>query len=1054
MAILLIIALGVGFFAGLKVTDKAMVYTADTYLDTLHFYDYRLVSTLGFDEDAADSLSKEEGVSAAEGVKSADILIMKPSGTENAVKTMSVPQEVNQVELIEGRMPQTPDECIVDERIFGSESIGEKITLSESNEQEDLDKFKNKEYTIVGIVRSPLYIRYDRGTTSLGDGTLDGFVYLPEDAYDMDYDTEIYVVFDKSASIYSQEYDDLMAQKEDEWEDICQSIADSRYSRIYADAQDEIEEAEKELTDKKADGEKELNDALEELTDGKNQITDGESAIQAAKKTIADNEKTLEEKEKEYEEGLKAYQTNKTEYDKGKSAYDKAKASYDSQYAAYEESLTEYNENKNAYENSENEYSAAKAEYEKGKDYLSEEEQAAQEAQLTAWRQELDKTKAALSAAKTQLDEAAAPLAEANKTLTAENKKLTQAKSQLAKAKKQLDSAKTQIADAKEKLASAKSQISEKESELSDAKKDLEEGQEEYDKAYSEYEEQITEAEQEIADAKEDLEEIDGPDTYVLGRDMNTGYANFENDSQIVKGIANVFPIFFFLVAALVCITTMTRMMEEQRTQIGVLKALGYSDGAIICKYIIYSGSAAMIGAVGGFAIGTLAFPEVIWITYKMMYNMGSLHYVFDSKLAVISILVAFLCSAGTTFFSCYQELREMAAALMRPKAPKAGKRVLLERIPFIWNHLKFLVKVSVRNLFRYKKRFFMMVIGISGCTALLVTGFGIRDSIADIGDAQFNQIFIYDMSVSITDEPDEIAGIKDSLMISDKNVDMKVDGGVKSVSLVVPFSGEHFSDYVDLHTEDEEPVAYPEDSEIVISSKLAESYNIKVGDVLTLQNSDLAGGTVTVSGIYRNYFNHFVMVTPQTYEELFKEEPEYNEMYVNIEEDADEHEVAAELMKDSKVSAVIVNTDMKQNIDDMMQNLNYVVILVIACAAMLAFIVIYNLNNINITERMREIATIKVLGFYKEETNSYIFRENVVLTLIGSLVGLVLGHFLHIFVMSQINIDAVSFDVHVKGISYLLSIVLTLLFNQIVSFFMSRKLEKIDMAESLKSVD
>lgn len=1054
MAILLIIALGVGFFAGLKVTDKAMVHTANDYLDNLHFYDYRLVSTLGFDEDAAALLSKEEGVLAAEGAKSADIMIVKPSGTENTVKTISVPEEVNQLDLIEGRMPEKSDECIVDERIFGSDSIGKKITLSEANEEDDLNKFKYKEYTIVGLVRSPLYIRYDRGTTSLGDGTLDGFVYLPEDSYDMDYDTEIYVVFDKSASIYSEEYDNLMETKEEEWKDICQSIADSRYDRIYAEAQDKISDADKELTDKKADGEAELKEALEELTDGENQVADGENAIRKAKQTISDSEKTLEEKEKEYQKGLKTYQTNKKTYDKGKSAYDAAKTSYDSQYAVYEKNLDEYNQNKSAYDSSEKEYDSAKIQYENGKDYLSKEEQAAKETELAVWRQKLDETKAALLAAKEQLDAASGSLSEANKTLTAEGKKLTKAKKQLAKAKEQLDSAKKQIEAGKDKIASAKSQVSEKEKDLAEAKKDIEEGQEEYDKAYSKYQEKVNEAEQKIADAKEDLEDLDKPDTYVLGRDMNTGYANFENDSRIVKGIANVFPVFFFLVAALVCITTMTRMMEEQRTQIGVLKALGYSDGAIIWKYIIYSGSAAMIGAVSGFAIGTWAFPEVIWIAYKMMYNMGSLHYIFDGKLAIISILVAFLCSAGTTFISCYQELREMAAALMRPKAPKAGKRVLLERISFIWNHLKFLDKVSVRNLFRYKKRFFMMIIGISGCTALLVTGLGIKDSIADIADAQFDKIFIYNMTVGIREEPVEVLGMEDFLLVSDKNIDMKVDNKIKSVDLLVPSSGEHFGDYVDLHTEKGKQIEYPKDLEVVISSKLAENYNIKVGDTIALQDSELKGGTVKVSGIYQNYFNHFVLITPQTYEQLFEEEPEYNEMYVNVEEDADEHEVAAELMKEPEVSAVVVNTDIKQNVDDMMQSLNYVVILVIVCAAMLAFIVIYNLNNINITERMREIATIKVLGFYREETNSYIFRENIVLTLLGSMVGLVLGHFLHAFVMSQINIDAISFDVHVTVISYLLSILLTLLFNQIVSFFMSRKLEKIDMAESLKSVD
>lgn len=1054
MAILLIIALGVGFFAGLKVTDRAMIHTANGYLHTLHFYDYRLISTLGFDEDTAELLSAEEGVLAAEGAKSADVVILTSSGTQNIVKTMSVPERVNQTDFIEGRMPEKSDECIVDERIFGSGSIGEQITLSDLNEEDDLNKFKLREYTIVGIVRSPLYVRYDRGTTSLGDGALDGFVYLPDAAYDMDYDTEIYVVFDQSAPIFTDEYNNLIKEKEEVWKNICQNAADSRYARIYKEAQDKLADADKELADKKADGEAELEEARQELADGKNQVADGENAIRKAKRTISDNEKTLEKSEKEYQKGLAAYQTNKKEYDKGKAAYAAAKKTYDKQSAAYQKGLDDYNRNKSAYDSSEREYSQALAQYEMGKAYLSREEQTATELKLSAWRQTLDETKIALDAARVQLEEAAAPLKEADKTLTAEGKKLEKAKEQLSEAKKQLASAKEQIETGRNQLTSARREISEKEKELADAKKDIEDGQEEYDKAYSEYQEKVSEAERDIKEARNDLEDLEKPDTYVLGRDMNSGYANFENDSHIVRGIANVFPVFFFLVAALVCITTMTRMMEEQRTQIGVLKALGYTDGAIICKYIIYSGSAAMIGAVSGFAVGTWVFPEVIWTAYNMMYDMGSLHYIFNGRLAVISILVAFLCSAGTTFISCYQELREMAAALMRPKAPKAGRRVLLERISFIWKRLKFLDKVSVRNLFRYKKRFFMMIIGISGCTALLVTGFGIKDSIADIAGTQFNEIFIYNMAVELKEEPVEVSGMREYLPVSDKNIDMKANNKTKSVNLIVPLSGEQFGSYVKLHTKKGEAVAYPEALEVVISSKLAENFNIKTGDTVTLQDSSLQGGAVKVVGIYQNYFNHFVLITPQTYEALFEEAPEFNKMYVNVEDGIDEHEVATNLMKESGVSAVLVNTDIKQNFDDMMQSLNYVVILVIICAAMLAFIVIYNLNNINITERMREIATIKVLGFYREETNSYIFRENIVLTLMGGLVGLVLGRFLHAFVMSQIHVDAISFDVRVTTVSYLLSILLTLLFNQIVNFFMSRKLEKIDMAESLKSVD
>ena len=1054
MAILLIVALGVGFFSGLKVAYSAMLYTADTYLKEQNFYDYHLLSTMGFDEDTAEYLEEKAEDAVAEGSKSVDVLMTEKDGTELVIKTMELPENVNKPELTAGRMPENAKECLVDEHGFGEDAIGSTLTIAEENTEENRDKFKETEYTIVGLVRSPLYTLYQRGTTSIGNGSIDAYIYLEPEAYNIDYDTDIYVVFDTDAELYSDEYSDFMDSKEEFWEDICQTAADMRYERIFADASGEIDDAEETLQEKKADGADELAEALEELNSGQSQLQDGENAIDQAKKTIEENAKTLEEKENEYKKGQKTYQKQKAEFDKGKSAYEKGLKEYNSQYKEYETSRREYEASKTAYEESERQYAEALALYENGKDTLSETERQAKEQELKVWRETLDTTSQTLTAAGAQLDTAKTTFAATKKTLDEKGKEIAKGEKQLAKAKKELEDAGEQIEEAKEQLASARSQISEKEQELEDAKAELLKGQTEYEDAKKEYDEKIRDAEEELADARQEVEEIEKPETYVLGRDSNAGYASFQNDAGIVEGIARVFPIFFFLVAALVCMTTMARMMEEQRTQVGVLKALGYSNGAVMGKYIIYSGSAAVIGAVVGFFAGTWAFSVVIWKAYQMMYDMGSLHYVFKPGYAVISIIVALLCSVGTTVVSCYQELQEMTASLMRPKAPKVGKRVLLERIPAVWSRLKFLDKVSMRNLFRYKKRLFMMIVGVSGCTALLVTGMGIRDSISKIADKQFDTISLYDLSVNISEGEVSVDGMEDALLVSEKSMDMQVDNRTKSVNVLVPESSEQFAEYMDIHDEDGEEVAFPKDNEVVISFKTAENYGIKIGDKIRLQNSDLKGGSVTVSGIYINYFNHYVIMTPDTYKTLFGGEADYNEMFANISEGADVHAVSADLMKQDGVTYVSASEDMKKQIADMMKSLDYVVVLVIACAAMLAFIVIYNLNNINITERIREIATIKVLGFYREETNSYVFRENIILTLLGSLVGVVLGHYLHAFVMSQIQIDAVAFDTHVSAVSYIISVCLTLLFNQLVNLFMSRKLENIDMAESLKSVE
>ncbi len=1053
MAILMIIALGVGFFSGLKIAYESMVYSAHDYYENMNFYDYHLLSTIGFDEDAAKILEEYEGVLAADGTKSADIIMKEENGTEGVMKTMSLPEKVNTLQIVSGRMPQDSSECVVDAAKYSESDIGKALTIADSNEEDDKKLFETQEFTIVGTVRSPLYAIYKRGTTPLGSGNIHAFVYLMEDVYDMDYDTDIYVSFDHDNYIYSDEYTKLMDDKEKDWEQFTRDIADARYDRIYDEAQNEINDAAKTLEEEKADAEKELGDALTELNDGRQKVEDGTFELQDAKKKLADSEHTFAEKEQEYKDGLEEYKENKKIFDKGKKQYDKAVAEYKKGYKEYKENVTAYENNQAAYEESEVQYAAAKQGYEEVKSYLTPEEQAVKEKELETWRTTLDQSRAALETAKGQLDAAKVTFDTAKKTLDKEGKKITEGEKELKKAKKKLDEAGVQIEETKNKFADARSKIYQSEKDLESAKKEIEDGQKEYDDAKAEFDEKITDAEHEIADAREELKELEEPEIYVLGRNTNQGYAGFDNDAAIINGVARVFPIFFFLVAALVCMTTMTRMIEEQRTQIGVLKALGYSSGSIIGKYVSYSGSGAVIGSCIGFTLGTWVFSLVIWNTYKMMYDMGDLRYVLNIALAIKCTLVAFMCSAGTTFFACYQELRDMAATLMRPKAPRVGKRVLLERIPVIWNRLKFLDKVSVRNLFRYKKRFLMMIIGVSGCTALIVTAMGLRDSVATIADTQYSSIALYDMIVG-SEEEVTVPGVSETMQVSSISADLTANKITKSMTILVPEEGTQFDHFMNLHTKDGKAVELPKDNQILLSYKMAEEFNVVIGDEIKLQNEELHGGIAVVSGIYENFFDHFVVMNPQTYQQMFAKDPEWNQIYVNVEDNEDVKKVATLFMRDESVSQVIMSSDIKDSFSDMMKSLDYVVIMVLVFAALLAFVVIYNLNNINITERIREIATIKVLGFYKEESNSYVFRENFIMTLIAALVGLILGRYLHTFVMDQIKVDGVAFDVQIKIISYVAGVVLTLIFNWIVNRFMSGKLEKIDMAESLKSVE
>lgn len=980
LAIMAIVALGVGLFAGLKITKTVMVGSADAFWQAQQLYDYRLVSTLGFEEEDVQALAQKADVRAVQGAMEADVLYTDEQGNDKVLKAHSILENINMLETVAGRLPESDTECVVDDHLYGEEVIGSKIVLSGDNDQDDLDSFRYTEYTIVGTVRSPLYVQFERGTTSLGNGSVSGFVYLLPEGFATDYYTDIYVKFEEDAQVYSDEYDAYMDEREAQWETYCEEQGERRYQSIMTEAEEELADAEQELADEKAEAEVELADAKQELADAEKEIADGEKKLEDGEQELADNKEIIAQKEQELADARAALEAQEAEL------------------ASQEEALAGMMQGQAA-----------------GMQY-----------QMPA-----DMARQQLEAGKAQIEEGEA----------------------------ELRKARGQIRDAGE-------EIEESRQELADARQEVEDGWQEYNDAKAEFDEKIADAEQKLADARAEIADIEKPDTYVLGRETNTGYVCFESDSSIVEGIANVFPVFFFLVAALVCMTTMNRMVEEQRTQIGVLKALGYGEARIMGKYLFYSGSAAFTGCVAGYLAGIRLFPLVIWQAYGVMYRFGGIVYAFDWATAVLCLAASLLCSMGTTWASCRHELREVAAELMRPKSPKAGKRIFLEWIPFIWNRMKFLHKVSVRNIICYKRRFLMMVIGISGCTALLLTGFAIRDSVTTVADRQFEEIQTYAVGVTLKDgvtkedlslleELDQIVADNggDYGLAVETSMDLETADGIKSVKLIAAAEPESFGAYFDLHTPAGEPIAYPQAGEVVICNKLSESYRIRAGDIITLFNEDREELQAVVSGVCENYIYNYVYVNEETYRKATGETG-YQSAYVNLPEEADVYVVGASLMKAEHVTAVAVNRDMLLRVSRMMTSMNYIVFVIIACAGALAFIVLYNLNNINITERIREIATIKVLGFYKKETATYVFRENTVLTGIGCAVGLVLGRLLHIYVMHEVDIDMMSFDVHVELVSYLLSILLTFVFTWLINRIMSGKLDKINMAESLKSVD
>ncbi len=990
MAILAIVALGVGFFVGLTVTKPVMVEAGEEYLEENKLYDLRLISTIGFGEEEVEKVNALEGVEVAEGEIYTDFLAVGENGEESVLRVHSMLWKQNQAVVTAGRKPVAANECMVDSLAYGKDAIGSTIEVSENNDEDTKDLLAYTEYTIVGLCNSSYYINYERGTTSLGNGRLKGFIYIPEAGFNADYYTDIYVRLDERYPLYSEEYDAAIDEALNWAEPYCEQLAQERYETMKEDAEWQIEDGQRELDEKTADAQQQLEDGRQELLDAEEEIADAEAEIADGWSQIADGKAEIEENRADLDSTLTELEDGMTQIEDGLAELDDRKT---------EASDLEGDE---------------KEQVEGG----------------------LNLAEAQVMGKKAQAE---AGLAQANM------------------GEKQLQAAQEELARQEENLRKA-------EEDLADAKAEVADGWEEYEENKRLLEEETADAEAELADARQELADLEKPDTYVLTRDENIGYACYESDSSIIEGIAGVFPVFFFLVAALVCMTTMARMVEEQRTQIGVLKALGYGKGSIVGKYLFYSGSAALIGCITGFLVGSYVFPQVIWTAYGIMYRLGDIEVMLDWRLALISLVVSLLCSMGTTAATCRYELTEKAAQLMRPKAPKAGKRIVLEKIPFLWNRMSFLVKVSMRNIFRYKQRFFMMVFGIGGCTALLVTGFGVKDSISSIIDSQYGEIQINDLNVVFSEpyyemDSSEFEAVMETyaqeyMIAFEESIDLYYGEETRSVNLVIPEKPEEIGAYLNLHTPDGEAIAYPGTGEAVLTKKLAEKSGVSVGDEVSLRDEDGNSLTVRVSGISENFIYNYVYLSPETWTAQIGQEPEYRSAYLNVQEGQDVYEVSAAVMNCKGVSSVTAYEDMRVRFGSMMESLNYVVLLIIICAGSLAFIVLYNLTNINITERLREIATIKVLGFYRNETASYVFRENLMLTGVGTLVGLVMGKYLHEFVMYKVDIDMIAFDVHIAPLSILYSILLTFVFAAVVCWVMNRKLDAINMAESMKSIE
>lgn len=1076
MAIFAIIALGAGLFVGLRMSKPDFIKTYDRYLHETNFYNFRLVSTLGLTQDDVDEVLKLDGVKDAEGVVSADFLYNQSDDKSIVIAAQEIPEKINLIDLKAGRMPQKGNECLADPEMYTEDDIGKTVKLSKQNSEQTMDTFAYDEYTIVGLTESVLYINLERGSSTLGSGSVEGYIYLPSDGFSVDYFTDIYVTVDAEGYVYSDEYKDNAKTYVKPLEQFMAERAVIRYNSI-------IDEANEKLADAKAHYQSGLNKyepAKAEYESGVKQLktekANAEAKLAKAKKQLDDAEKMLQdpsildEKQAELDAAKAKLDKGKAEYESGLKQFEtRSKSAYlvvDRQIKTY----TDRVENRKAniaqinteIEELNAELEAAEANGEILKAASLRTQIRLRQSRLETNERELERAEKNLATAqakKAEIDAELAPykkqLDDAKTELDSGYAQVNAGQAELDKARKQLEDAPKQIAQGRAQYEKSKQQM---ETEFAKAEKKLAAGKKQLDAAKS----QLDYAKAQLTAAEKQIKNMEHADTYVLGRDTNIGYVCLSSDIDVVQSVAGVFPAFFFLVAALVCLTTMTRMIDDQRTQIGIMKALGYSSSSIMLKYMVYSGSATLFGSIFGIAVGAFAFPAIVWFGYDIIYNFSSLVFTMDWALAFGMVCVNLLGMLLVTWFCCVKELKCAPSDLIRPKAPEAGKRILLERIGFIWNRLSFMQKVSARNVFRYKKRIFMMLLGIGGCTALVLTAFGLNDTIQGVVDKQYSDIVLYDYEVSLAydmtaDEQkvflDDCGdNVAEAMFLYRTSADVSANGSTKSVTLTAS-NGQGIGEFINL-VNDGEAVAYPKAGEAIINCNLARMMDIDIGDEIKLTTADMDTLTVKVSGIFDNYVENLVFVNLDTCTEQWGSAPELKAALLKAPEGADVSACGEKISSVDGVRTMQMSISSRDRISNMMSSLLFVVAMIILCAGLLALIVLYNLTNINISERIREIATIKVLGFYPHEAASYVFRENLVLTGMGALFGLLLGVALHAFIMDAIKVDMMYFKPMISPLSFAFAVLLTFGFALLVNAIMRRRIDNIDMAGALKSIE
>lgn len=1059
LSILCIVAIGVAFFAGIKASAPDMKNSADTYFDKYNVQDIQVYSTIGLTKKDVAAIKKIKGVKSVQPSFSMDTLSQIDS-TQMVIKVISygIDQKMNKIRVVEGRMPERENECLVEassatNKLYGTFHIGDTIKLQSGTDEALSKSLKHTKYKIVGTCYNPNYLSYEKGSSNIGSGTVNSFIYIQNTNVLRDYYTEVDVCVKgaKDLDCYSDEYFDVVDPVLKKIKKISNKQIDARIQSY----QSELDEKKQEATDKFKDAENQFNDA-------QNKIDSGLSEIQS-------NELKLQNSKDQINQGWNEYYANLQLLDNIPTLQN-AIAQIEESEKKLPELLSQKEQVENGLQqiNAEGDLNTKRTLIQNAIDFidiaLKKLENYPDSSDAETIRIKLNEKKELLQGQLSLIDQAIAKKAELEAILPQIQSGIEQIQAGVAK-KAELQSQLNQLLNAKNELNNAyvslingQAQYEDGVSKIEDAKNELNKSIEQLTLSKAEFNIQKHDALRELSDAQLEIDKMEGK-WIVLDRNSHYSYRDYGACADRMDGIAKVFPVFFFLVAALVCMTTMTRMVDEQRNEMGTLKALGYSKLQIASKYIIYALIASILGSILGCSLGMYLFPTVIFNAWNTLYNIDQIKFLFQPGLILLASGSVTGITLLATLYSIYSELIEMPSQLMRPKAAKAGKKILLERITFIWKRLSFLQKVTARNIFRYKKRFFMTIIGIAGCSALLVAGFGINDSISDIVNQQYNVIYHYDATVSaktseITSQIKSLKGVKDVYEEDHLAVTTKIENKDISTTVHIISNDKKFKDFCTLFNGNNEFDL--DDSSVLISQKMATKLNKKAGDTIKIKDANNKVIKAKIKGVFTNYVGHHIYASESLYKSWNTNAKTTHIYLIKSKKTTKKFErnLGNKIMNIDGVQSVTFYSSLQKNFKDMIKSISYIVVVLVISAACLAFVVLYNLSNVNISERKREIATIKVLGFTRKEVDAYINRETILLTILGSLIGLGIGIGLHHLIMNLAEMDDIMFGRTINSISYVISFVMTIGFNAIINLCMHKKLNNIQMVESLKAVE